>query len=172
MRRIIGPAAFLFYSAMPVLANLAIALFGMVPVAPGLAAPAGVYFAGAALGLRDLVQHLLGKRWAIYAILAGAAVSYLFTPEFAIASGAAFLLSEMLDFAVYTPLKARGHVYLAVLASNTVGLAVDSICFLLLAFGSLDYLAGQIVGKAEMTIVALALLWLARQWRITRTGQG
>lgn len=167
MKRITGPIAFLFYAAMPVLANLAIALFGMVPVAPGLSAPAGVYFAGVALGLRDLVQYLLGKRWAVYAILAGAAVSYLFTPQFAIASGVAFLLSEALDFGVYSPLRERGRVYLAVLASNTVGLIVDSIVFLLLAFGSLDYLAGQIVGKAEMTIAALALLWLVRQRRAT-----
>ena len=38
----------------------------------------------------------------------------------------------------------------AVVASSAVGLVVDSIVFLWLAFGSLDFLAGQVVGKAWM----------------------
>ena len=78
------------------------------------------------------------------------------------ASTAAFLVSELADFAVYTPLQARGLV-LAVLASSLVGLVVDSVLFLWLAFGSLDFLAGQIVGKIWMVRLALPFIhWLRK----------
>src|ERR1039458_9725635 len=55
-----------------------------------------------------------------------------------IASAAAFLLSEFADFAVYTPL-ARRRLVLAVLASSSVGLVVDSIVFLWLGFTALYF---------------------------------
>jgi hypothetical protein len=41
---------------------------------------------------------------------------------------------------------------LAVAASATLGLIVDSVVFLYLAFGSLDYLSGQVLGKAWMVL--------------------
>ena len=79
--------------------------------------------------------------------MAGAALSgAVAPPQLIFASTTAFLLSELADFAVYTPLQSRGLV-LAVLASSVVGLIADSVLFLWLAFGSLDFLAGQIVGK-------------------------
>ena len=34
-----------------------------------------------------------------------------------------------------------------------IGLVVDSIIFLWLAFGSLDFFAGQVVGKALMVLI-------------------
>jgi queuosine precursor transporter len=46
----------------------------------------------------------------------------------------------------------------AVTLSNTVGLLVDSVLFLWLAFGSLAFLPGQLVGKAWMTGLAILLL--------------
>src|SRR4051812_18710119 len=93
------------YIATIVLANWAIATFGVVPVGFGLVAPAGVYFAGFAFTLRDLVQEQLGQRWTVAAILVGSALSAIVSPQFALASGVAFLLSELADFAVYTPLR-------------------------------------------------------------------
>jgi queuosine precursor transporter len=150
------------YITVIVLANWAISTFGIVPVGFGLAAPAGVYFAGLAFTLRDLVQEQLGRRWTVLAIVAGAAVSAVISPQFALASGVAFLLSELADFAVYTPLRRRNWLA-AVGLSNTVGLVVDSALFLSLAFGSLDFLAGQVVGKLWMTLLAVALLWAWRR---------
>lgn len=77
-----------------------------------------------------------------------------------LASATAFLLSELADFAIYTPLQKRDFV-LAVAASSFIGLVLDSILFLWLAFGSLDFLAGQIVGKAWMVLLALPVArWL------------
>jgi hypothetical protein len=41
------------------------------------------------------------------------------------------------------------------------GLVVDSMMFLLLAFGSLDFLTGQIIGKAWMVLFAMPIVaWL------------
>ena len=71
-----------------------------------------------------------------------------------LASAVAFLLSELADLAVYTPLQRRRFMP-AVLASSLVGLVVDSAVFLYLAFGNLDYLAGQVVGKAWMVLLTL-----------------
>lgn len=142
-------------------ANWAIETFGAAPVWFGLVAPAGVYFAGLAFTLRDLVHESLGVRWVIVAIVAGAAASWIVSPAFAFASATAFLVSEGLDLAVYTPLRKRDWIS-AVVASNVVGAAIDSALFLWLAFGSLAYLPGQIVGKLWMTALAVAALALGR----------
>lgn len=143
-------------------ANWAIATFGVIPVAPGLLAPAGVLFVGLAFPLRDFIQRVRGRWWSVAAILVGAALSYIVSPRFAIASGVTFLVSEFCDFAVYTPLAKRFAV--AVLASSVASLVVDSILFLTLAFGSLAFLPGQIVGKVESVAVVMVLLaaWRAR----------
>ena len=135
----------------------------LLPVAPGLMAPSGVAMIGIALVLRDLVQRRLGVEFGIGAIIAGAAISAgLAPPSLVIASAAAFLLSEFADFAVYTPL-ARRRLVLAVVASSLVGLVVDSIVFLYLAFGSLEFLLGQIVGKAWMVLLAIPLVSYLRR---------
>ena len=135
----------------------------LVPVAPGVMAPSGVLTVGAALVLRDAVQRCLGLRWGVVAIVAGAALSALIAPPaLVLASTAAFLLSELADAGVYTPLQRRGLV-LAVLASSLVGLVVDSLVFLTLAFGSLDFLAGQVLGKLWAVLASIPLVRLLRR---------
>jgi uncharacterized PurR-regulated membrane protein YhhQ (DUF165 family) len=135
----------------------------VVPVAPGIMAPSGVLMIGAALVLRDLVQRRLGVEFGIGAIIAGAAISAGLAPaSLVIASTAAFLLSELADFAIYTPL-ARRRLVLAVVASSMAGLVVDSLVFLWLAFGSLDFLLGQIVGKTWMVLLAMPLVAFLRR---------
>lgn len=134
----------------------------VIPVWPGIMAPSGVLAIGLGFTLRDLVQRHLGVRYTILAIAVGAGLSALLSPALALASGTAFLLSEMLDLAVYTPL-ARRNLMGAVIASNMVGLVVDSIVFLTLAFGSLAFLPGQIIGKALMTLAALPVIWWMRR---------
>jgi queuosine precursor transporter len=143
----------------------------LVPVAPGLMAPSGVTMIGIALVLRDLTQRRLGVAVSVLAIVAGAALSALLAPpSLVIASAAAFLLSEGADLLVYTPL-ARARLVLAVIASSVVGLVVDSIVFLWLAFGSLDFLAGQVVGKVWMVLLSIPFIaWLRR--RDERLGLG
>lgn len=150
-------------------ANYALNRWGSVPVGFGLEAPAGVYFAGLAFTLRDITHRTLGRHAVIAAIMAGAALSYLLSDgtipgghvSIAVASGVAFLVSEALDLAVYEPVRARGWMP-AVALSNTVGLVADSVLFLWLAFGSLSLIWGQIVGKAWMTVIAIAVIATAR----------
>jgi uncharacterized PurR-regulated membrane protein YhhQ (DUF165 family) len=136
----------------------------VVPVAPGLMAPSGVMMVGVALVLRDLVQRRLGAVMSALAILCGTALSAMLAPpSLVLASGVAFLLSEFADLGVYTPL-ARRRLVVAVVASSVVGLVVDSIVFLWLAFGSLDFLLGQVVGKGWMVLLSIPFVaWLRRR---------
>jgi queuosine precursor transporter len=135
----------------------------LVPVAPGIMAPSGVLMVGAALVLRDLVQRRLGVELGICAIVVGAMISAGLAPaSLVVASTAAFLLSEFADFAVYTPL-ARRRLVAAVVASSIVGLVVDSIVFLWLAFGSMEFLLGQIVGKLWMVLLAVPFVAFLRR---------
>lgn len=145
------------YVATIVGANWSISTFGVVPVGFGLMAPAAAYVAGLTFTLRDLAQESAGRGWTIVAIIVGAALSAAVSPQLALASGAAFLVSETADLVVYTPLRRR-HFLGAVAASNAVGLTIDTALFLWLAFGSLDLLAGGVLGKLWATLVALALL--------------
>jgi hypothetical protein len=56
------------------------------------------------------------------------------------------------------PLRERRWL-LAVAASNLVGLLIDSVLFLQIAFGSLDFIEGQIIGKIWTTIFAVWCCW-------------
>ncbi|MCW0021405.1 VUT family protein [Rhizobium sp. BT-226] len=170
MRRIEGILFLAAFAACIPLANFMIGNVGtfcvpngpcVIPVAPGLTAPSGVLLVGLALVLRDLVQRRLGLGWAFVAIIAGAGVSTTFTaPSLALASAVAFLTSEIVDLVVYTPLQKRGLI-VAAISSSVAGLVVDSIVFLWLAFGTLDFLAGQVIGKLIMVIAVIpALYWL------------
>lgn len=140
-----------------------------IPVGFGYDAPSGVLWIGLALLLRDVVQSVLGKRAVLGGIAVGAALSYVVAPSLAFASAVAFGLSELLDFAAYTPLVARGRVVAAVVASNTIGAVVDTFLFLWLAFHSIQFWQGQIIGKLWLTALVLpALAWLRRDRRPQR----
>lgn len=170
--RAVGLACFAAFLASIPLANWMIFHVGtvcvpqgpcLVPVAPGLMAPSGVVTVGFALVLRDMVQRCLGITWGLAAVLAGTLASVaLADPRVVAASALGFLFSELADLAVYTPLQRRGLLR-AVLASSAVGLVVDSMVFLSVAFGSLDFLAGQVVGKAWAVAVSIPLVRLARR---------
>jgi queuosine precursor transporter len=171
-RRIEGIAVLIGFAACIPAANWLVGNVGttcvpdgpcLIPVAPGISAPSGVLVVGLALVLRDLVQRRLGRYWALAAIGVGAILSAVFAPpSLILASTAAFLLSEMTDLAVYTPLQKRGLV-LAVVASSIVGLVIDSMVFLFLAFGSLQFLLPQIIGKAWMVILSIPVISWLRQ---------
>lgn len=144
-------------------ANYLVTVFGMVPVGLGLMAPAGVFVAGLAFGLRDFIQARANATWALVAIGAGTLLSlFVAPPQLALASAAAFGLSELLDMVVYTPLQKRS-LNGAVVASNIVGAVVDSAVFLWLAFGSLAFLPGQVWGKALMILPVLIVVRVRRR---------
>jgi len=158
----VGAAAVALYVATIWLANYLVQHVGLVSVGFGLVAPAGVYCAGAALVLRNVVQRLLGRRVSVAAIFVGAGLSYWISPSLAVASASAFLFSETADFLVYTPLASRGWT-LAATSGAVVGAAIDSAIFLQLAFHDLSFWRGQFVGKMEMALAAIALWWFVER---------
>jgi queuosine precursor transporter len=164
---------FALLNAAVVGANWALETYGVVDVGFGLQAPAGVFFAGAAFALRDLLHEEGGRAWVFAAIICGAVLSWWLGDavsipgghtSIAVASGCAFLLAELADLAVYTPLRERQWVAAAML-SNIAGAVIDSALFLWLAFGTLDHMNGQVVAKVYVTVPFLALLWWSRRER-------
>ena len=171
-RKLQGYIFFALYIACIPLANWLIGHFGtfcvpqgpcMVPVWWGIVAPSGVLAIGAALVLRDLVQRRLGFVFSLVAIVIGAVISWLISPEaLVIASVVAFVFSEVADAVVFTPMQKRG-LLVAVAVSSLVGILVDSVLFLHLAFNSLDFLSGQIIGKLWAVLAALPIIQLIRR---------
>lgn len=149
-----------------VAANYATTRYGFVPVGFGLAATAGTFAAGITLALRDAIQDTLG-RWAVLAVIAlGAALSFFIAdPAIAAASGVAFLLAELLNFAVYTPIRERARFgdkrwALAVTSSNLAGAIADTAVFIGIAFGAaaiMPAMGGQLIGKAWATLFYLVI---------------
>lgn len=137
----------------------------VVPVGFGLYAPSGVLMIGAALVLRDAVHEIGGIRAAFAAIAIGSVMSWFVAPPALVAASVtAFLVAELADLLVYTPLRAK-RLGLAVLASGIVGAAVDSVLFLWLAFGSIQFVEGHTLGKIWMSLAAFILLWRRKQIR-------
>ena len=135
----------------------------LIPVAPGLMAPSGVLMIGLALVLRDAVHEVGGWRLAMIAVAIGAALSLVVSPPaLAIASAVAFLVAELLDLAVYAPLRRR-RLALAVLASGIVGAVADTVLFLWLAFGSVDFSAGTVLAKLYASTAVALGIWIWRR---------
>jgi len=127
------------------------------------AVASGVIWAGLALCLRDIAQLLTNKWATIPAILVGAAISYqIADPNIAKASAVAFLLSELLDWAIYTPL-ARRRFVAAVAASSVAGGALDSAVFLRIAFDSVAGWWQLAVAKAVIVALFLPVAWWSRR---------
>lgn len=135
----------------------------LAPVGFGLSAPSGVYAAGVAFVARDVVQRAAGRKVALAAIAAGTLLSALINPQLALASGAAFLFSELADFAVYTPLQRRSFP-VAVFASGVAGSVVDSLIFLSIAGIPLAVaLPGLVLGKLWIQLLALPVAAFLRR---------
>lgn len=161
-RTVIGVLSLAVYVGVIVAANYAVNRFGIVSVGFGLLAPAAVYFVGVAFTARDVIQETLGRYAVVLAIIAGAVLSYFVSSgRLALASGVAFLVSETADWLVYTPLREKDWLA-AVTGSNIIGAAVDSLIFLWIAFHSLAFFWGQLVGKLWMTAAAIIVLALVR----------
>ena len=154
MRKTWGWCALGLFVATVFAANWTLERFGVLSVA-GLAVPSGVLWVGLAFVLRDEAQEALGVGPVLGGIAVGTAASALVVPQFALASGVAFALSEVTDTTLYTLLRHRTRTGARAL-SNTVALIVDTIAFLAIAFGSLTFLPGQLVGKGVMTLLGIA----------------
>jgi len=160
-------AFFLFSLTIP-LANWFISNIGttcipdgpcLIPVGFGLMAPSGVLFIGLALVLRDWLQELTNWKWSIAAVLVGGVLSLLTSSPFiAIASAVAFVVAELFDLGVYTPLREKGK-HIAVMVSGVVGSFVDSLLFVFLAFGSVELVLGTVIAKLYASVAVATCLY-------------
>ena len=155
MTRVLALAA---YVATIVAANAMTDRFGLVPIGFGLMVTAGTFAAGFALIARDWVQVTSGRVVALAAVAVGAVLSWwLASPALAVASGIAFAVSELVDFAVFTPLRERS-LPTAVIVSSLVSAPVDTVLFLWLAGFGVTWQAvlGQFAVKTALALLVAA----------------
>lgn len=153
------------YTATIVLANWMTATFGLVPIGFGLVVTAGTFAAGFALVARDWVQVQWTRVIVLGAILAGAVLSAVTsTPAIAVASAIAFLISELVDWGVFTPLRDR-NLPLAVLVSSVVSAPIDTVLFLHIAGLGVTWqaVAGQFIVKTLIALVVAGALSVRRE---------
>ena len=159
-----------------------------------LSVPGGTYLIGVALALIEVAHHTAPSRregWlnaqvmiacgfaasgilAAYVALVDASTAAFPGQHFdeladtwriVVGSLAAFAVSETLDNAFGAWLRGRAPDSARVVATNAVSAPLDSLVFLLIAFGSLEFIGGQIVAKLAATIaVGLPLVLLSRRF--------
>jgi uncharacterized PurR-regulated membrane protein YhhQ (DUF165 family) len=152
-----APLALLFV-LLVVAANWLTSTYGMV----GGLVTAGTFAAGLTFAVRDG----LPRWWTVAAVAVGAGLSvWLASPALALASGVAFAVSELADYAVYAPMRRRSLGW-AMLLSNTVGAVLDSLLFLWLAGFPIGGWSTQTLVKVAVTLpVVLGILALRRGTR-------
>ncbi len=147
------------YVALIVAVNYAFTVVPLVKLPDGTMWPPVSLLVGFVFVARDFAQREIGHK-VLLAMLVGVAISYFMANPFvATASAAAFLISELVDWAVYSftkrPLSQR------ILYSSLLGAPVDSAVFL----GGIGLLSP--VGVGAMTaskLVGAFLVW----WMIRR----
>jgi uncharacterized PurR-regulated membrane protein YhhQ (DUF165 family) len=149
----------LIYIGLIVLVNYAFTKVDMVVLPDGTRWPPVSLLVGFVFVARDYAQRDIGHS-VIGAMLAGVAISYFMAgPQVAMASAAAFLISEFADWAVYSftrrPLSQR------ILLSSALGTPIDSVVFLGL-IGALSPL-GALAMTASKLIGACFVWWLVRR---------
>lgn len=150
---------FAAFVGIVIAANILTDTFGLVTLL-GLTATAGTWVAGFGFVIRDELHEVAGRHTVAAAILAGAALSAFLSPQLAVASATAFLVSESADWAIYAPLRKRNRMAAALL-SNTVGALIDTALFLLIAGFPLDGAPTQVIVKVGTTTLVLLGVRLA-----------
>jgi len=164
------------YVGLVIAANWLAARYVITVPFTHLLAPGGVLAIGAVLVMRDWLQQLAGLRVTLGLLLVAGVASYVIgvaagwtsLQRVALASIAAFIVSEgVVETLVFTPLRRR-HLVAGVASSAVAGAAVDSWLFLTLAgfavFGPDGFFRGQFVGKLEMVAVGVALTAARRRF--------
>ncbi|NQV57353.1 MAG: VUT family protein [Rhodospirillales bacterium] len=153
------------YIALIVLVNWAFTVVPLVELPGGTMWPPVALVVGFVFVARDFAQREIGH-YVLGAMLVGVGISYFMAgPGIATASAAAFLISELADWAVYSftrrPLSTR------ILYSSILGTPIDSVVFLGMV-GILS-VAGAAAMTASKLIGALIVWWLIRRREETVT---
>lgn len=149
----------LLYIALIVAVNYGFSAVPLVKLPDGTLWPPMSLVVGFIFVLRDFAQREIGHK-VLLAMLTGAALSYVMaSPYVAIASAAAFLVSELVDWLIYSvtkrPLSQR------ILYSSLLATPLDSAVFLF-GIGAFSW-----VGLLAMTVsklIGAAIVW----WLIRR----
>ena len=120
----------------------------------------------------DLTNRRLGSARARQVVYAGFAVAVvlsviLATPRIAIASGAAFLVAQLMDVAIFDRLR-RGAWWRAPFVSSLLASAADTALFFGLAFAAtglpwVTWAVGDFAVKVAMALVMLIPYWGLRR---------
>ncbi len=147
------------YIALIVAVNVAFSVVPLVELPGGTMWPPVALLVGFVFVARDFAQREVGHK-VLLAMLVGVAISYVMADPFvASASAAAFLVSELVDWAVYSftgkTLSQR------ILTSSLLGAPVDSAIFL----GLIGILSpvGVIAMTGSKLLGALIVWWLVRR---------
>lgn len=152
-----GPWAFLYLVTI-VAVNVGFMLVPPIDLGFGLFSPIAL-LVGATFIVRDFAQRQVGSSYMLLYMGVGLVLSYVMAnPFIALASAAAFLISEMVDWAVFTwtkrPFKQR------MLISNAVSVPVDSLVFLTIAGIFTPATFGIMI--ASKAVATLLVWWLYR----------
>lgn len=162
----------------------------------GIVAPGGVFIYALTFTLIDLVNERMGKRGARQVVYAAFAANLLFalyamlivalpspayylnagafaavlgtTPRIVAASLFSYIVSSLIDVEIFAAWKQRvgRHKWARVLASNSVSTGVDSLLFVVLAFGGnlplVPLIAGQYLIKMAVTVVSVPLIYATK----------
>lgn len=117
----------------------------------------------------DLTNRLFGAASARKVVFAGFAIAVvisiiLATPRIAIASGSAFLISQLMDVSIFDRLRS-GHWWRAPLVSSMVGAVVDTFIFFSFAFAaSLSFLGAGLDFAVQPAPLLGVLAMEAPRW--------
>ncbi len=155
------------YVASVVLINLAFAVIDPLVLPGGSVWSPVALIVGFTFVIRDFVQREIGH-WVLPAMLVGGVISwYMAGPDIAVASMAAFLAGETLDWAVYTftgkPFSQR------ILWSSAVGTPIDSCVFMYLM--GLFSLPAVLLMTASKMVGALIVFYLTRRRELAAAHQ-
>ena len=145
-----------FYLGSIVLGNILVHSLGLLTIW-GLTFPAGAVAIGLTFSARDFVQQRYGQFGCWAWILVASLITLLFNRSLALASLCAFFIAEFTDWLIYT--YARGGFSKRLLLSNLISTPLDSLVFVLLAFGpAWPAIWGQTIIKLLSSLLVLPLL--------------
>jgi hypothetical protein len=142
------------YVASIIFGNLLVVYLGIIHFM-GLMFPAGALAIGITFSLRDFVQREFGhKVWyfMITSTIITALLSFILAElpippwKVALASAVAFIVSEFIDWLVYTITKK--DITFRIVVSNLFSTPIDSILFVGIAFGMFNFFEPPVYGQA------------------------
>lgn len=163
----------LLYILSILVANIVTGTFAPITIGMFII-PCGTLFIGASFILRDLVQNKYGKKKTYYYILIALIISCLFSITsgdifyITVASGLAFIVSEIVDTEIYSRVKSAMHK--RVIYSGIFGGILDSTIFVIIglsplttgiiAWGLVIYaIVGQISVKIIMQFIGAGIIY-------------